>query len=725
MRIKNLNIDSFGKLNSVGIGFDDKITVISGKNEAGKSSIANYIRYMLYGFDASKKADVSENYKKKYMPWDGDSCGGDITFEAADGKVYTAVRKTASRNQNTVFDSDGMPVTTENAGDYFFGINEAAYKRTAFIGQKDTSFTDDGELNSAISNMIYSADESVDSQKALKKLEDIRKYYLGKAERSGQIFEIEKELSNLEAERDKWKDGHKELLSAEYQLSEIQKKIDFNKEKKELLEKERENLEYLEAKKKLGSIEEARKTVEEGKIAFEEHYRIMQNGSFVPDNDFLAEIKSAVSDIAEKKKQVNDETANLVRAKENLDKVYSDEKQRRVLEVLSDNNESADGVLSEIEELRKSAKKNKVLAIVFICLIITIPVAIVFFKKLSALKNELCKMVELYGCEEVQELEAILSQGASFKAVGDTAKQLFEDAKQKLDNRKKAHSESVAVLEALAKKAGFDIKDTNEYLNKAALWLSKTEALKTKCREDFVAYNTLVSSVDMNELSEKAQKFDDSIEIRDIKTVTQQLMFYTQANEALTVRERELEKNAAVLSGTLPKPAEIQSRILSLSAQRDEMRKKHASLCLAIETLEKASENMRNQAAPRIASETSELFSKITDGKYKGLYADNEMKLTFLEKNEAEVRDAGYLSTGTLDAAYISLRIALCEFLYKEHPTLIFDDAFSNMDNERLERTLDFLCELSEDFQIIILSCHDREKKYLKGKAKIIDFAVD
>jgi hypothetical protein len=63
-----------------------------------------------------------------------------------------------------------------------------------------------------------------------------------------------------------------------------------------------------------------------------------------------------------------------------------------------------------------------------------------------------------------------------------------------------------------------------------------------------------------------------------------------------------------------------------------------------------------------------------------------------------------------------------CEFLYKEHPTLIFDDAFANMDGERLENTLDFLVKLSEDFQIVILSCHDTEKEYLEGKAKIINF---
>ena len=84
MRIKDLRIDSFGKLSDVSIGLDDKITVIHGKNEAGKSSIATFIKYMLYGFDSSKKSDVSENQKKKYMPWDGAECSGQLDFVTAD-----------------------------------------------------------------------------------------------------------------------------------------------------------------------------------------------------------------------------------------------------------------------------------------------------------------------------------------------------------------------------------------------------------------------------------------------------------------------------------------------------------------------------------------------------------------------------------------------------------------------------------------------------------------
>lgn len=724
MRIKDLRIDSFGKLSDVSIGLDDKITVIHGKNEAGKSSIATFIKYMLYGFDSSKKSDVSENQKKKYMPWDGAECSGQLDFVTADGKEYTSVRKTSVKSRHTVFDKDDMPFTTENAGEYFFGISENAYKKTAFIGQRDASFTDDGELDSAIRNMVYSADESVDSQKALKKLEDIRKHYLGKAGRSGEIYETDKLLSELVLERDKWKDGHKELLGAEYQLSETRKKIEFNKEKKLLLEREKDNLEYLEAKNTLLKIDKAKENAEKSKEEFEEHYKTMQNGSFVPDEEFAHSIKMCLSRIEEQKKKVNECTANALRAKENLDSVSLDESRKKIADTLVRENLTSDELLNKITDVKKKQKSAKTLAIVLTCLLVTIPVAVFFYIKSSRLSKELAQICKNYGCDNTDELEKKLSEGDSYKAVSETARRYYEQAQTDLLHNKQALENCINELSDLSQKGGFAMNETDDYVKKLSFWLSKNEALKIKCREDFVAYNTLASSVNLNELYGKAEKFDNAIPVRDIKTVNQQLTFYTQANDALLAKERELEKTAAVLSNTLPKPSELQSKILSLTELKNEMSEKHAALCLAIETLEKASENMRSEASPKIAAETSKLFSRLSDGKYKALYADNEMKLTFLEKDEAQVRDAGYLSAGTLDAAYISLRIALCEFLYKEHPTLIFDDAFANMDDERLENTLDFLTELSEDFQIVILSCHDREMKYLKDKAKIIDFKV-
>ena len=716
MRIKNLRIESFGKLESVSVGLDDKITVIHGRNEAGKSSIASFIKYMLYGFDSSKKSSVSENQKKKYMPWDGSDCAGELTFEAADNNTYTAVRRTAARNQNTVLDANDMPVTGDNAGDYFFGINENCYKKTAFIGQRDTAFTDDGELDSAIRNMVFSADESVDSQKALKKLEDIRKHYLGKAGRSGEIYELENELEALCAEREKWKDGHKELIGSEHLLAETRKKIAFNKEKKELLAREKENLAFLEAKKTLERINEAKSRAEKGKAEFEEHYKLLQNGSFVPDEEYLRSLIDGFNGLVNQNKRIEECQSAVKAATENLDALYSDKRQKDISDSLEKNGVTSDSLIETINAIKKKISSSKKLAIILTCLIVTIPVAIFFYIKSSKLKKELAAIAEMYGCEDIATLEKYLIGKSAFESIENASKRSFDDAVKNLDEAKTNYSQMVEEFKILASKSGTDFEnaaEVREYIEKLKAWLSKTESLKAKCREDFVAYNTLVSSENMDELSEMAEKYDESIEVRDIKTVTQQLSFYTQANEGLEARERELEKQAAVLSGTLPKPAEIQSRILSLTARRDELRFRHSSLVLAIETLEKASESMRNEASPRIAAETSKLFSRLTGGKYRALYTGGDMSLEFLEKDGAEVRDAGYLSAGTLDAAYISLRVALCEFLYKEHPTLIFDDAFANMDDERLKNMGKVLSDMGKTRQMFIFTCQKREEELI------------
>ena len=124
---------------------------------------------------------------------------------------------------------------------------------------------------------------------------------------------------------------------------------------------------------------------------------------------------------------------------------------------------------------------------------------------------------------------------------------------------------------------------------------------------------------------------------------------------------------------------------------------------------------MRGNVSPLLTKDASELFEKMTGGKYIGLYVDNELHLTFLEKGTAEYRDIAYLSAGALDAAYLALRLALAHFLYKEPPVFVFDDAFVHLDDERLDRVCEILKTLAERYQVIVLSCHTREADRLSA----------
>lgn len=733
MKIKTLNIGSFGKLSDVNINLDDKITVIYGKNEAGKSTISSFIKYMMYGFSQKRPTSLKDNEKKKYTPWDADEIYGEMSFESADKNTYTAVRKNATRAQSSIFDNNNMPVFQgQSAGEVFLGISDECYKRTAFVGQNDISFSDEGELQNAINNIMNTADESIDTAKALKKLEDLRKFLLGKTQRSGKIYEIIQQLEVLTAQKEKWQNGHKELLESEAKLDEIKNKIAFNKQRLSEIQKQMHNLSCLEAKDKLESLVKAKNDAVQDKKNFEELFKVMQNGDFVPDRDFFEHISSILKQIENNKSKKQEFAKLLDGAKGALDNIYTDRKLKALSEKIRQQNTDSATLMDLIGRLVAQKKKSFTLAIVLTVFVVTIPVALVFYLKHKKLSNRIGELCSKYGFENVKEFVSALEKDKGSKAQIDFALNTLHEVNQKIAQSDVLLKENYRMLKDALSKAADNvaqdddmvIEQAKKYVSMLFEWLQRLDQAKQKCNEAYVRYNTLVSTCDMENLKALADEYDENIPVKQANVLKQEHSFYSQANTALEERERELEKKTAVITGTLPKPAEIQSTIESLTVQKQDLEQKHSALELALETLQKASDNMKSTVTPAIAEFSGNMFGSITSGKYKGLYTDNQMNLSFLQTDSAQVRDAGYLSCGTLDAAYISLRMALCTYLCKEAPVVVFDDAFCNLDDDRLAIMLEFLYSLSDKFQIIILTCHTREAKVLKDRAKIINFEI-
>ena len=116
---------------------------------------------------------------------------------------------------------------------------------------------------------------------------------------------------------------------------------------------------------------------------------------------------------------------------------------------------------------------------------------------------------------------------------------------------------------------------------------------------------------------------------------------------------------------------------------------------------------MRCGVSPRIAKRACELFRLFTGNENDTLSLTPEFILS--AEKEGFFREDGQLSAGTFDAAYLAVRIALCESLFRESPVLILDEPFAHMDENRMRRTLAALKTVSERFQIFLFSCHTRE----------------
>ena len=55
MKIQKLKINAFGNLKEKEIEFKDKINIVQGNNESGKSTLLKFITNMFYGVSKNKK----------------------------------------------------------------------------------------------------------------------------------------------------------------------------------------------------------------------------------------------------------------------------------------------------------------------------------------------------------------------------------------------------------------------------------------------------------------------------------------------------------------------------------------------------------------------------------------------------------------------------------------------------------------------------------------------
>ena len=166
MKFKNLSVGSFGKISDKEISFSDKLNIIYGKNEAGKSTLSAYMKYMLYGFSSQKGRSVDSNEKTKYMPWDSDVISGSATIENC-GEDLRSERRTGAKSTVKVTDAAGKELLFgKEPGEEFFGLDEAAFSKMAFIRQNDVSADKMSNLSDVVQNAVYSADETVDIEKA-------------------------------------------------------------------------------------------------------------------------------------------------------------------------------------------------------------------------------------------------------------------------------------------------------------------------------------------------------------------------------------------------------------------------------------------------------------------------------------------------------------------------------------------------------------------------------
>ena len=294
MKLIRCYIENFGRLSDFSYDFTEGYNVICRENGWGKSTLAAFIRVMLFGFQNESKRDGFENERKRYKPWQKGIYGGELEFET-EGLVYSIRRSFGTKASEDDFAlirlDTGMLCEdfSEKIGEELFQIDGEGFSRTVFLSQNDCQTETTGSINAKIGNLAENTDDINNFESADKRLGDLLNT-LTPSRKTGKLSKMKSRLTELSAEI-----GRKgELEGSIQRLSEMRKGCAESREKleqeqKELSEKlnaigaykdkkaKKERYEaLLEESRKRQEDWEAAKAVFPGRLPDEEELRLTQ-----------------------------------------------------------------------------------------------------------------------------------------------------------------------------------------------------------------------------------------------------------------------------------------------------------------------------------------------------------------------------------------------------------------------------------------------------------------
>ena len=191
MKIVSLSVKSFGKLSNVNLSFKSGLNVISNVNGFGKTTMASFIRAMLYGFTYTRTKGATD--ASHYAPWGSDEkFGGSMTVEH-NGETYRIERyfgKVARAEMLTVTNAKtNKPLNVSTSlGEYFLGLTAESYDRSAYFPQEAVELSTNDNFESKLANLVQNND--VDYDKVQKQLRDYRRTLRLEKGNGGKIYEL-------------------------------------------------------------------------------------------------------------------------------------------------------------------------------------------------------------------------------------------------------------------------------------------------------------------------------------------------------------------------------------------------------------------------------------------------------------------------------------------------------------------------------------------------------
>lgn len=752
MKITKIKISSFGALREREFSFSDGINLVEGENEAGKTSLAMFIKFAFYGLSGRASASFPMSERKRFINWDTGCAEGSVEFEYED-KMYRIERSVsytgngdAVREKKTVLDLGTLSQVncTGEPGESFFGMPESVFVNTVFVRQLGSNSVDSAEISSAVENILSSGDENVNVKKVISDLDKVRRQLMHKIGGRGEIPELEGEVSALESALDEAEKQNSEIIDTESKLKKEQENAERLKDSIARLENITKFCGDIAALRKR---EEHKNTLDEYARASEALEKAQRGFDESGIRDEIAGLRAELKTARDSRTKAGEKLAELRRkaasapagaeadfgsASERAESMLAKSKSRRTAGVLLTAGAVMSGVLAAVPAARSMILAAAALALTVIFLIISA----CFFASSSGAKKELSALLAKWGVSSVEELKRAEAEKAEELRAAALAREQIGSAEAGLREIDEQIAELESRVRALPRLLPSLIAETDSMDCDAVIELCEKEAkrvsgmisdlkdnvskLSGRCQHE----ESELAAYDFGAISLRELEFSDTPEWREaerldsagINRAERELRMERDKLRISEGKTTDYKESLAKMRATAKSPAEIAEKLTDRRAGLEEKQLRYDAIRFAIDTLNESGERLRGELMPKITENASAMFAASTMGKYTDLGVSSDFQMNVSDGDRT--REAAYLSAGSSDAAYVCLRVSLAKVLFgtKEAP-LIFDESFARIDEDRLGRLFTLLA--ASGLQTLVFTCRRAEKDLIPADSII------
>lgn len=696
MEIKELRLNHFGKFHNKAITLKSGINLIYGENEAGKSTIHTFIKGMLFGIEKQRGRASKDDVYLKYQPWDMPGAySGSMDIEKSD-KAYRIIRNfdknTKSCNIIDITTGREINLKPEELPEFYGGLTESGYRNTISIEQlrAKTDQELEEEVRNYLANLSMSKSNEVDVTRAKSLLQEKRKAL--------------------------------ESLQLDSRIGIIKEELEECLEKEDTIEKLILQLKELERQEKL--LDHEHKSALQGSeasFAYEEHlnhFPVIKEkyNNFHQDRNLRETLKEKQNRQKEEQRNILDSgkanhyISNQIKELEDINQSISQYEQKKSHFMEDYRGKVTKGntgsllmgfipiTLCVISILLWINQKNPLL------LILAAMGGLGFIGFLFMVKRTKEKQNSME--EEYKNLEDALNQLKTRKQSILYNNHVVRE--QELKSRYEHHLKSEMSLGHLQKQ----IEDYEEQITDIN---ERIQIIEEELRKYFETFADVFHKEELPDFEISDSSFSLWEEyIKNEKQVLQDLKDHrAKRYEEIRLKKEKIGWELKGLEDNEEKLLQRTKELKELEEQAEDNEVELSAIKLALETIDRLSVDIHDSFGWKLNQLISDLAGAITDGKYSNVKVDEKMNIKVDQQDNYITSDK--LSAGTIGQLYLALRLAISDLVYgKDSMPILLDDCFALYDDNRTKAALRFLAQ-NKNGQIIIFTCHKREKDFLDG----------